>query len=107
MIQQTLFDAGEPVKTLARSSHPETSRIAAERMIDSGRLAGDSADALEMVRENPGLTAYELQSLDRSGRPDRIRRRLGGLANSGLLRRGEARRCRVSGSRCVTWWVVE
>lgn len=102
--QPSLFDAPPPVRELARLSHPQTSHEAAEKLIASGRLAGDSAAALDMVREHPGLTGYELQNLDRSGRDDRIRKRLGGLANSGLLRRGESRRCRVKGSMCVTWY---
>lgn len=102
--QPSLFDAHLTTREFARRSHPQTSHEAAEKLIASGRLKGDSAAALDMVRDHPGLTAYELQDLDQSGRDDRIRKRLGGLANSGLLRRGESRRCRVKGSNCVTWY---
>lgn len=97
---------------LVRRDDPSTSRDAAERLIDSGALAGDSADALQLVRENPGRTAYELEAIDKMpsgkghGRPDRIRKRLAGLEQSGLIRKGERRECFERKSNCFTWYPV-
>lgn len=101
-------------KTLFRPTHRETSEMAAERLIESGTLAGDSADALELVLNNPGRTAYELESIDKMpsgkgyGRPDRIRKRLAGLADSinPKIERGPVRVCFEKGTKCQTWWPI-
>lgn len=100
--------------TLARPTHRETSHEAAQQMIDSGKLHGDAADALELVLANRGRTAYELEAIDKMpsgkgyGRPDRIRKRLAGLADceNPQIERGPIRVCFEKGTRCQTWWPI-
>ena len=72
----------------------------------SGRLSRYEAAAMDLVSRHPGKTGYELDQID--GNDDRrISKRLGGLANRGLLVRGEKRRCEIKGSNCVTWTARE
>ena len=101
-------------ESLSRPSHPSTSDEAAGRLIASGTLAGDAADALDLVRDNPGRTAYELEAIDKMpsgkgyGRPDRIRKRLAGLADCvpAKIRRGPSRVCHERKTKCQTWWPI-
>ena len=99
-------DARALASELARSSHPATSRLAAGKLISAGKFATDEAAALELVGAFPGRTGYELDKIDGNAN-ERIRKRLGGLANKGLLRRGKRRMCGAKGSQCVTWYLVE
>ena len=111
-----LSSRGVSAERLTRADDPATSREAAERLVDSGAIHGDSADALALVRDNPGRTAYELEAIDKmpsgkgfaihSDRPDRIRKRLSGLEKAGLVRKGQSRQCMERGSNCSTWWPV-
>lgn len=116
--QCTFFDSDPKPKAKAkasrivRRSHPATSYEAACKLVASGTLAGDASDALELVRQNPGRTAYELEAIDKMpsgkgfGRPDRIRKRLAGLADSvpPQIWRGKSRQCQERLSKCITWW---
>lgn len=101
-------------KSLSRSTHRETSDEAAGRLVDSGALVVDTADALDLVMANPGRTDYELEAIDKMpsgqgfGRPDRIRERLAGLADCAdpKIERGPIRVCYEKDSRCQTWWPI-
>ncbi|QDV84958.1 hypothetical protein [Planctomycetes bacterium TBK1r] len=104
--QSPAADARAVASNLARASHPATSKLAADTLISAGKFATDEAAAMELVEAYPGRTGYELDKID--GTNDRrISKRLGGLANKGLLRRGKRRLCGAKGSQCVTWYVVE
>lgn len=90
-----LFDA-------ARRSDPLTSRIAARDITEGGARAQMTQKALHLVRMNPGSTANELEwTICVSD--GRIRKRLNDLLKDGLVRRGEPKRCSVTGRLGVTW----
>lgn len=95
---------------LASPADPATSDQAAIEHARSGRLTGNRALCLELVREYPGYTACELHHAqgDR-GTMDRheVSRRLADLKNMGLVRHGPARECEVAKTKQVTWDPVE
>lgn len=85
---------------------PATSREAAEAHKASGRLGAQQQAVLQLVRQNNGSTSAELGAVADLGPKARwiVARRLPELARAGEIRRGEARVCRVNGTRAVTWW---
>lgn len=87
----------------ARGTDPLTSWEAAEKMERSGKAADQRAIAVEAVRINPGRTSFELSKLCSLERHQIARR----LPECKSLRKGEPRRCRVTGNMAVTWWPVE
>lgn len=97
----------------AANTDPVTSHIAAERIRDSGALGEQQRIVLAAVKRWPGSTSAELAeylALDRlcdrrrwkEQRP-MVARRLPELAPMQVERR-DVRACRVTGSKCVTWW---
>lgn len=97
----------------AANADPETSHLAAERIAKSGALGEQQRHALDLVRAHPGLTSAELADVA-SNRGDghyaRMRSQLGRrLADlKGVhARQGEARICRMTQAKCVTWWPLE
>ena len=87
-------------RRLARKDGPETSRLAAEAI--AGSVGELQRWAVRCVTESPGLTARELAQRYCPSDPRRIGRRLGEAAVAGLLRRGPARVCMVSGHKADT-----
>jgi hypothetical protein len=85
----------------ARNSDPFTSREAAEFMAD--KRAAQQAITAKAVEQYPGLTSLELS---RRARVDRytLARRLSECEEVGMVRRGQARRCSVSGRTALTWY---
>lgn len=90
---------------LARASHPQTSADAAESIV--GTLAAAIAFAVRCVRETPGRTRRELAAIHCPEDEGRVGKRLDGACKMGLLRRGEPRRCDVTGRMATTWYPVE
>lgn len=91
----------------AANTDPSTSHIAAARIKQSGALGEQQQRVLALVKKFPGLTSAELAvHIDavkwRDHRP-MIARRLPELAGV-HIQRGEARECRVTKAKCVTWW---
>lgn len=93
----------QPPPPLFRRDDPATSREAAEHMARSGRIKAAQADTLNHVRRHPGLTATELAHRVGLFDPRVLNRRLPELERLGLVVRGEARPCRVTGRRAATW----
>lgn len=92
--------------TLARPSHPQTSRDAAAQMIETGRLAEHERVALSLVRLHPGMTGGELDEIAGAKKRE-VSKRLAGLTEKKQIRRGdkhEVRVCEVGGNNCATWW---
>lgn len=87
-------------KSLTRKSHPKTSREAAASL----NLSKADSRATKLVTKYPGRTAAELDRLGRC-KERQVGKRLGGLANRGVISRGDARICRVRKRRCMTWYV--
>lgn len=99
--QRTLdFDAP------SRTTDPDTSRMAAKRIAESGALAHQRETCLQAVRAEPGLTAAEIAQVVGCERhvPSR---RLPELRRAGLVAspRDRARVCRVTGNVSLTWWM--
>lgn len=91
--------------TLARTTDPETSHEAAEFIVPKvNRL---QTWAAMCVRERPGLTSAELAREYCPLDPRRIGRRLAECERFGMVRRGEARKCTVSGRNAATWYPTE
>jgi hypothetical protein len=90
---------------LARKTDPGTSWAAAREIQPD--LSGLRRRAAALVTKYPGRIARELSELAGDGDPRTLNRRLGEVERTGLVRRGVARRCAVTGKLCATWWPVE
>lgn len=99
---QTTLDFDAP----SRTTDPDTSRMAANRIAESGALAAQRTKCLEAVLAEPGLTAAEIAQVVGCERhvPSR---RLPELRRAGLVSspRDRARVCRVTGNVSLTWWM--
>lgn len=89
----------------ARSTDPETSHLAAEHIIATGKRAHQQHQALAAVRAFPDHTSLEIAEAARCCR-FQLARRLPELERDGLVERGPARTCRVSGRKAATWRAV-
>lgn len=109
-MQPDLFDP-EPAaalpdaRPLARRSHPATSHAAAREIVSV--VAQLQRWAANCVRSAPGLTQRELGARFCPDDLRRIGRRLNECAELGLVRRGQVRKCSISGRSAETWWPVE
>jgi hypothetical protein len=91
-------------ETLARATDPETSHEAARTV---AAAVGELQEwAAACVRQSPGLTQRELGALYCPTDPRKIGRRLAECERLGMVRRGVARVCSVSGRRAETWWPI-
>lgn len=92
------------VRTRARTTDPEPSHAAARDLVASGELGRQQALAFELVRRRPGHTSHELADGNTALRYQ-LARRLPELARPPLMlvKRGPARRCRVTGRLATTW----
>lgn len=94
----------------AANADPSTSHLAAERIKASGALGEQQQRVLECAQAHPGCTSAELADFEaRADRGDYayLRTMFGRrLPEVALLhiRRGDARVCRKTGAKCVTWW---
>lgn len=86
---------------LARTSDPQTSHDAAASIVP--HLPRLQRQALEAVAMTPGRTSTELARLHGVHDPRVYNRRLTELARLGLVVRGAARRCSVTGRSAATW----
>ncbi len=86
---------------LARTTDPGTSHAAAREIVP--HLAGLRLAAVEAVGRHPGLTATELSRAEGITDPRVLNRRLGECESMGLVRRGPARVCSVTGRSAATW----
>lgn len=89
-------------RRIARRSDVDTSHIAAEEHISSGRAASHAAAVLELVKSRPGLTAAEIGRITALGHVE-AQRRLSDLKRDGLLEMGARVECPVTGSQMRTW----
>lgn len=90
-------------RTAYRRSDPATSRIAAEK--HAGKRVTNTQRVADAVTQWPGRTSHELS--EASGMDyHEVARRTSDAAKKGLIQRGAARECRVSGNRATAWWPV-
>lgn len=104
MTQLSLEEA-MAARVRARRTDPSTSFQAAGELVSSGELGRQQGEALVLVRSWPGMTTWELAG----GEPIlrfMLNRRLPELVRKGLVRKGEARRCRYSRRPSLTWWPI-
>jgi hypothetical protein len=90
----------------ARATDPLTSFQAAGAVERTGRAASDRAKCMEVVRKHPGLTSGEIAELAGLERHASARR-LPELRSAGMVRNGDARKCRLTGNQSLTWWPTE
>jgi hypothetical protein len=103
--QRSLFD----IAPIVRKHDPVSSLLAADEMVDSGKLAERERVALGLVNLHPGKTGEELDQLAGAKKRE-ISKRLAGLAQKRQIVRGrkeEMRACSVTGRLCLTWWPME
>lgn len=120
--QLSLFDVGQRPRsvsvdnarmTVAEMTHrddAETSRLAAERMVKSGKLRENQAKVLAALVADPGSTYAELAKIAGLPEPEPARRlpelvRLN-LAFAPVDEKGKrvSRVCHVRGTECGLWW---
>lgn len=87
----------------ARSSDPYTSHLAAGEHEATGKLATNLLTVARAVRRWPGRTSAELAELCELERHE-VARRTADAQKRGMIYKGDARRCRVSGRLGMTWW---
>lgn len=91
-----------------RMSHrhdPDTSRQAARRAVASGSVDDHVRRVVAAVRTRPGMTSAELAQHAGLERHEAARR-LPDAEKRGLVRKGPARKCSLSGRAAVTWHVA-
>lgn len=101
---------GHICAVMARAKDPETSFEAARKLERSGEAQRQRDLVLNSVRLRPGSTAAEIADYAGMER-HQPSRRLPELEQAGLVRRGEARACKVTStphkvSRQTTWWAT-
>ena len=89
----------------ARRTDPATSYEAARRVERTGKADSHRRLVVEAVRAYPGSTGAEIAMHANLERHE-ASRRLPECREMGLVRNGEARKCRVTGSLSLTWWTV-
>jgi len=86
----------------SRSTDPEASHMAGEKITKSGKRFTQQQQVKELVQDYPGCTAPELASfcnLDRY----QVNRRLSDLDDISIVK-GPTRKCKELDSVCSTWW---
>ncbi len=94
--------ASVPPKHLARRGDPSTSHEGASKYAGSKGHRNHIAEILSTLTECEGSTAIELARRT-SLRDVQVTRRMDELCKLGLTRRGEFRRCTMTGYNAVTW----
>jgi len=99
--QPSLFD-----QPLSRNRDSVTSFEAAEDLKQSGRYRRQLWRVFHALRKKQGSTSLELSA--ELGFDDRYvcSRRLADLRRRRMVCNGAKRLCRVSGKRCLTWWIA-
>ena len=83
---------------------PQTSREAARKLMESGKLKGQRKVVFDALHKCDGVTHAELGAL-MGVHWLTPARRLPELERMGLVAKGQPRLCRVKHSRCTTWWL--
>jgi hypothetical protein len=77
-------------------------------MLDEGRLPPARWAVWALLYREPGRTRNELDRLLSQGQPNpTFSRRLTEMERSGVIERGPARRCTVSGHKAETWYALD
>lgn len=93
-----------PAKPLARHNHPLSSKVAAKEI--QPKLSKLKRMALDAARRWPESTTTELE--ERLGLRSRtLGRRLGELADAGIVLRWSERKCKITGKVATVWKVPD
>lgn len=88
---------------IAANADPDTSKLAAEQITESGKREGQCLGVLALVRKYPDCTALELSVKGRTYDRNVIGRRLSELEHGKLIRKSGTKACEVSGKKATTW----
>ena len=89
---------------IARNTDPLTSHLAADHLVASGALSAQQSLAFKAVEQYRGLTSLEIADKSTLCR-FMLAKRLPELERTHQVRRGQARRCKISGRLAATWWM--
>ncbi len=95
--------------TMSHAHDPETSKQAAQLHLKTGRRIVNAGIVYGLVNRFPRSTAIELWTNASANEqatlkePQEVRRRLTDLLRWGRVQQGDARPCKVRGTRQVTW----
>lgn len=112
-MQGTLFDDPPPnygahtLHRLARATDPVTSQASGQAIADSGTDRHQARLAAAMVKANSGLTCQEIAAADDRLDEHQLGRRLKQAESMGLVRRGDVKRCAITGRSATTWRSTE
>ena len=87
-----------------RNSHPETSRIAEDKITKSGKRQRHCWIILNALREHNGSTSAELAQYI-SLTKEQTHKRMHDLVENEYIRRAGKRICSVKGTPCCSWWI--
>lgn len=90
----------------ARATDPNSSHDTADEITRSGLRAEQQALTLAAIRAFPGNTMQELAELTGHSRY-MLGRRVSECETAGAVRRGQKRKCTVTGRSAEPWWPVE
>ena len=102
------IDFGPLFKPLARTSDPQTSKLAADKLVKSGKQARQVDLVADAVARYPGLTYTEL-----ANKPgvilnlSQLSKRIPDAARMGLIESKKTRLCSVTGNDAATWRIVK
>lgn len=90
-----------------RKTDPDTSRIAEQRIIESGTAQAHCEIILAALCRYNGSTTAELAE-HTPLTEEQVHKRMSGLADGPIkcIKRGKERKCKVKGSLCLTWWIL-
>lgn len=88
---------------IAATADPDTSKLAAKQITESGQREGQCLGVLALVTKYPNCTALELSVKGRTYDRYVIGRRLSELEHGKLIRKSGTKKCGVSGKKAVTW----
>jgi len=101
----TLFDIP---KTLARRIDPESSKIAAEKIIQEGILSGHELIIIDTLKQSgESMTTHEIAKISIPKiTNEQVHKRMKGLEVKGEIKRGIIRECTLSGNLMTEWSIL-
>ena len=91
-------------ESITRKTDGKTSRLAAEKLVASGKLDKHATIALAIVRRFPDHTAAEIDALANELYGLEGRQASKRLSRIKGMKSGNSRVCSVGGNKCKTWW---
>ena len=101
-----LFGPRRPMRVetpIARNTDPESSHLAAREITASGKREDQQHQTIAAVQRYPGLTMQELAARTNLCR-FMLGRRISECETAGKVRRGQKRKCTVTGRQAEPWW---